>query len=70
MYFITYNEYYYGNEMNLATAMDFSSIDSMKPFMDKGVFFLYIHFLYWAITCSSSGSYGDIGAKTYNEKLF
>lgn len=30
---------------------------------------LYIYYLYWALTCSTSGSYGDIFAVSLSEKI-
>jgi hypothetical protein len=38
--------------------------------MKQEVEVIYINFLYWALLCSTSGSYGDIWAVTQLEKAF
>ena len=71
MYSISYYEYWHsGTEENLGHVINDYVIEEMKPVMEKGTYSCYINFLFWAITCSSSGSYGDIWAVAVSEKIF
>ena len=50
--------------------IDINSIEHERPFLSKSIIELYLNFLYWIYSLSTTGPYGDIIAITKLEKLF